>query len=973
MPSCGKRNREVLRTNRPFVLPPHYQPPNVVSRDPMDDTSPSPRPFTVRLLPWVLGGAFLILYVVTLNPWVTPTNVLLVSQVLGWELDLPYLKSLLYVLGKVVALLPTERVPWILNGVAAVLGALTVGILARCVALLPHDRTREQRIRGHADPPLLHGWFAALPVVLAAGLLGLQLTFWENATLQTGEMLDLLLFAFCVLALLEYRLDLREGWLLAAALVWGMGITHNWAMIGFAPLFLAAIVWIRGWSFFDAAFLTRLILWGMAGLLLYFLLPLVSLLSGPGSAFWGTLRTQLIVEKSYLLGLPRGRPLLLALVTVLPLALIGIRWQGTKGTTIERYASFGAVVLLQVFWLAGTIYQAFDPPFSARQLVYLLESAGGLPLLTFGFTGALAAGYFAGWFLLVGFVPPAKTWDRPNPLFSGLAKLMAFAVVAACVAVPLALLVRNWPVIRAENSPASRQLAQALIDPLPDQPALVLADNLVVARLARAAALSRPGFPPHVFLETARGPVPEYRAWLTQRSTSAIPEIAPFGSVTENVAGVTTEIVAQLAASGRAFYLHPSFGFFFEQVQGQPTGIIRTLVPHSDEFTPMVATLEQVTSAWKTWEGYSGDLEVVKASRRLGTRNGTALGDIWSRAANSLGVDAQRLGRLEEAGQLFAESLELNPENLSAQVNLAVNAELRAGRPLPPELNTPVAHSSAIMMLNKGGPIDEPVFLRTHARALLQAIDRLPRQAWDAFFRWEQLAPGDPSPQLGRIEALLQGGQLKAARAALDRLAQSEGAQSRTRELLSGLQRLEIYYALAQGDLAGAEKQIEVARTQFASDTSLLNLLTELYIRQGRLDESVPLLEQWRKLRPDDPKATLRLAAIQVRRGQYEPALRLLDQVLVMQPENLGARLNRAICLLRLNRLDDARREYRALAEKIPDYPATEFGLAEIALRRGETNAALGHFEKYLQFAPTNTLEYSNVVERVAGLRNPSR
>lgn len=940
----------------------------------MDDTSPSPRPFTVRLLPWILAGTFLALYFVTLNPWVTPTNVLLIGQVLGWELDPPYLKSLLYLLAKMASVLPVERIPGALNGVAAVLGALTVGILARCVALLPHDRTREQRIRGHAEDPLLHGWFAALPVVLAAGLLGLQLTFWENATLQTGEMLDLLMFAFCVLALLEYRLDLREGWLPAAAFVWGMGMTSNWAMIGFAPLFLAAIIWIRGWSFFDAAFLTRLILWGIAGLSLYLLLPISSLLaSGPGSGFWNTLKTQLIMEKVYLLGIPRGRPLLLALVAVLPLALVGIRWQGSKGTTIERYASFGGIVLLQVVWLLGVIYLAFDPPFSTRQLVYLQESAGGLPLLTFGFTGALAAGYFAGWFLLVGFTPPPKTWDRPNPLFSGLAKLMGFAVAVACVAAPLALLVRNWPVIRAGNSQNSADLARALIDPLPDHPVLVLTDDLVAGRLARAAALTQPGVPAHVFLETARGPVPEYRTWLAHRSTSAIPELARFGSVVENVAGVTTEIVAQLATAGRAYYLHPSFGFFFEHVQGQPAGIIRVLAPQPEEFVPMVATPEQMTSAVKAWDEYSNGWAAVKVSRRLGTKDAVVLGEIWSRAANALGVDAQRLGRLEEAGRLFAEALELNPENLSAQVNVAVNAELQASRPLPPELNAPVAHTSAISALNRGGPIDEPVFLRNHARALLLAIERLPRQAWDTFFRWEQLAPGDPLPQLGLVEALLQGGQHTAARAALDRLARPEATPSSSRDFISSLQRLEIYYTLAQGDLAEAEKQIKAARNQFAADISLLNLLTELYIRQGRLEESIPLLEQWRKLRPEEPAPTLRLAAIQVTRGQFEPALRLLDQVLVMQPENLNARLNRALCFLRLDRLDDARREYRAVSEKIPDYPAARFGLAEIALRRGETNDALGHFEKYLQFAPTNTLEYSNVVERVAGLRNPSR
>ena len=70
--------------------------------------------------------------------------------------------------------------------------------------------------------------------MFAAALLGFQRTFWENATLQTGEMLDLLLFAGMVSALVEYRLDLRERWLWISAFLLGLGITGNWAMIGFA-------------------------------------------------------------------------------------------------------------------------------------------------------------------------------------------------------------------------------------------------------------------------------------------------------------------------------------------------------------------------------------------------------------------------------------------------------------------------------------------------------------------------------------------------------------------------------------------------------------------------------------------------------------------------------------------------------------------------------------------------------------------
>ena len=75
--------------------------------------------------------------------------------------------------------------------------------------------------------------------MLAVVVCGLQLTFWEHATNFTGEMFDLLLFAFVIWSLLEYRLDEREGRLYLAALVYGAGMAENWAMVGFFPVFVA--------------------------------------------------------------------------------------------------------------------------------------------------------------------------------------------------------------------------------------------------------------------------------------------------------------------------------------------------------------------------------------------------------------------------------------------------------------------------------------------------------------------------------------------------------------------------------------------------------------------------------------------------------------------------------------------------------------------------------------------------------------
>ena len=51
-------------------------------------------------------------------------------------------------------------------------------------------------------------------------------------------MFNLLLFAFVIWSLLEYRLDEHEGRLFLAAFVYGAGMTNDWAMVCFFPSFL---------------------------------------------------------------------------------------------------------------------------------------------------------------------------------------------------------------------------------------------------------------------------------------------------------------------------------------------------------------------------------------------------------------------------------------------------------------------------------------------------------------------------------------------------------------------------------------------------------------------------------------------------------------------------------------------------------------------------------------------------------------
>ena len=108
---------------------------------------------------------------------------------------------------------------------------------------------------------------AWVPPLFAVLICGLQITFWENAIEATGEMFDLLIFAFCVRCLVEYRIMFQESWIIRFAFVHGLGMADNWAMVGFFPAFLVAVVWIKGLPAFNPGFMLRVVGCGLLGAL----------------------------------------------------------------------------------------------------------------------------------------------------------------------------------------------------------------------------------------------------------------------------------------------------------------------------------------------------------------------------------------------------------------------------------------------------------------------------------------------------------------------------------------------------------------------------------------------------------------------------------------------------------------------------------------------------------------------------------
>src|SRR5262249_23128946 len=192
-----------------------------------------------------IGAGGLILFLITLNHWVSLQSLPTVARVSNWlwrpELNHPLTFALLLPF----RLLPEASIPLALNLVNALCAALVLVLLARSVLLLPQDVALFNPTRDGVSRKLLAMPNAWVPPLLASILCAFQLSFWERATSVSGEMLDLLVFAYVIRCVLEFRLDRNQSWLSRAAFLYAAGMTNDWALVAFFPVFVVALVRVK--------------------------------------------------------------------------------------------------------------------------------------------------------------------------------------------------------------------------------------------------------------------------------------------------------------------------------------------------------------------------------------------------------------------------------------------------------------------------------------------------------------------------------------------------------------------------------------------------------------------------------------------------------------------------------------------------------------------------------------------------------
>jgi tetratricopeptide (TPR) repeat protein len=944
------------------------------------------REFVLGVLPWVVAAGALIVYLATLNHWVSFNSLLAVAKVSGWTWQPELTGPLYWALTLPLRWLPAQAIPLAVNLFSTVCAVLTLALLARSVALLPQDRTQDQREREKNEFSLLSVRSAWLPPVLAAVTLGLQLTFWEDATSASGqmadlsltpfanhcEMLELLLFAYVIRCLLEFRISDRQSWLSRAAFAYGLGMTGNWAMTALLPVFAIAVIRFKGLSFFNARFLVRMTLWGLAGLSFFFLLPAVQSLADISRLpFWPAFMAGLGHQKATLASIhsffahSKDQALLLAVTSLVPIFLIGLRWSPHFGDNSRAGIWLTTVTfqVVQAVFLGACIWVALDPKLSPR------NSRFAMPCFTSYYLGALSIGYFSGYFLLVHGRPPRSSRRPSSPTL--LNRCVLGAVWLLLPTVPALLVWRNLPQIRLTNGPMLRQYAAQQAETLPPQGAVLLSDDPRQLTMLQSFLAGKGKSKDYIFVDTTSLAVPEYHRFLRKQYSNRWPVDMPRNVQQLISQPLLMSVALALALSNQVCYLHPSFGYYFEVFDAEPHGLVyklafcptnTLLVPRPDKellqenesfwartdqasLKPLAAALSP--SPQRASASWLDRLAERAYLNRMVNRDATILAGLYSRALVYWGVEAQKAGNLAAAAAHFQRALDLNPENVAAQVNLDSNQSLQAKRnfaPLPEKSIEELfgQFRKWDQTLGQNGPFDQPVYC--HQQGLEFAKDRLYRQAAQEFARAKTLLPDDLAPYLwlARMDILraLPDEALKVLNEIHDRASKVDLARTNITDLLL----VETAAHLTKADVKGAEATVRWVLDRYPGDEVLLATAARVYLSYGVLSNAVTCIRAALAKHPEDenllvmasqvymtaklytnaiaaintaldehsaddlPKQSMWAAAaeIHINAGSFSNALACIDRQLKLNPNSPGALVSKGYACLQLGELDRA-------------------------------------------------------------------
>jgi tetratricopeptide (TPR) repeat protein len=354
-------------------------------------------------------------------------------------------------------------------------------------------------------------------------------------------------------------------------------------------------------------------------------------------------------------------------------------------------------------------------------------------------------------------------------------------------------------------------------------------------------------------------------------------------------------------------------------------------------------------------------------------RDASTLADFYARSLDYWGVELQRNGYLTNAETQFSRAIDLNPDNLVADINLICNTNLQAGLVPTNRLSKSVEdafgrYRSWEEIIMENGPFDDPNFCYEQGRVFVRG--GLYKQAIQQFERVQTLTPQNYGARLwlAQLYILTQKPQkaLNIVNAVKADLRQPDMVQTNRASVLS----VELGARLDLKDVDGANNAVRTAIAEDPGSEVVMATAIQAYMNYHMFTNAIEILNLLLKITPDDPYALVNkgFSCLQIR--DYAQAIPPLTHALELNANNASARLNRAIAYLRAGQMDEAQADYETLQKTYPNASQIYYGLGDLSYRRKDTNAAIRNYQLYLANAATNTEEAAFVVGRIKELKS---
>jgi tetratricopeptide (TPR) repeat protein len=440
--------------------------------------------------------------------------------------------------------------------------------------------------------------------------------------------------------------------------------------------------------------------------------------------------------------------------------------------------------------------------------------------------------------------------------------------------------------------------------------------------------------------------------------------------------------------------LQPDFGYLAEQFHLQPRGLVYELKPYpTNSFSgPLLtaAELAENEGFWKRAIETGVDplarsiaeaehprpslaqrlMEWAHVPRPL-PGSVRALAFWYSSALDGWGVTLQRHERWRAATPCFAKAMELNPDNLPAQVNLQCNSNRLAGQELvlvrPKSVEEQFGkYRNWNQMLTADGPFDEPNYCYRLSLAYAQGM--LWRQAGQQLERVQVLAPKEVYARLVLGELCNRCRMPDQALQVAAKIQADPSLQPLDPKVQVELAFLEAGAWFFKTNQAKAQGILQSLLDAHPGDPALLNRTKVAFTAFASYTNALRIADQQLQLTPDNIPALLDKGLLCLLAGEFSNAIPAFTRVLSLTNSYTG-RINRGLAYLQTGQPDAAEADYQEVLRAFPTSYQPYYGLAEVARRKGDTNGAIRHYQQYLSKAPTNSAEAKAVAARLKELQ----